>query len=286
MRFAFFCKCFVLAMPFVVSCQKGQSPAAVAGFSSTPTYKVIANAPAEISGMADSKLNPGMIWVHEDSGTPSQLTLVSHDGVVQKSIPLKGVNNRDWEEMALSDGQIYLGDIGDNNQVATEYFIYQFAEPLASIDTIRQVQQIRFKYSDSPHDAEAFWVDAATKDIYVLTKRDAASRLYKISFPYAAGLNTANYVGSLNYNSATGAALSVDGKELIVKTYDKLYYYQASSTATLVDALLNNRYIQLSYQAEPQGEAIGFAQNNSGFFTVSEKAFASDVRLYFYKRNP
>jgi hypothetical protein len=279
-----FYKCSVILL-LAASCKKEEGPSAQ-GFSASPTVKVIANAPTEISGLADSKLNPGMLWVHEDSGTPAQLTLVTHEGVVQKTIPIKGISNRDWEEMTLADASIYIGDIGDNNQSAAEYFIYQFAEPLSSVDTIRQVQTIRFRYSDGPHDAEAFWVDAVTKDIYLLTKRDVASRLYKIAYPYASGLNTANYIGSLNYNGVTGATITGDAKELIIKTYDKLYYYKEASMTTLIDALVNNRYTLLAYQAEPQGEAIGFAQNNTGFFTVSEKAFAADVRLFFYKRIP
>jgi hypothetical protein len=40
----------------------------------------------------------------------------------------------------------------------------------------------------------------------------------------------------------------------------------------------------LPYQAEPQGEAISFAVNNSGYYTISEKALSSMVKLYYYKR--
>ena len=42
--------------------------------------------------------------------------------------------------------------------------------------------------------------------------------------------------------------------------------------------------VNLPYQQEPQGEAITFTTRNTGYFTLSEKALASSVKLYFYKR--
>jgi hypothetical protein len=35
---------------------------------------------------------------------------------------------------------------------------------------------------------------------------------------------------------------------------------------------------------EPQGEAVSFALDGSGFFTVSEKGFANSVNINFYNR--
>lgn len=269
----------------LASCKKGGQPVTTEPFTSQPASVTINNAPAEISGMVDSRQVPGTLWVHEDSGTPAHLIQVSHSGSVIKRVPILNIANRDWEEMAVAGNDFYIGDIGDNSSVATDYYIYKFAEPGSGTDTIRTVETIRFRYPDGSHDAEAFWVDPQTRDIYVITKRDASSRIYKITAPYATGVNAAVFVGTLNFNSVTGAALSPDGKELIVKTYGALYYYKGNTTTALLEALTNNRYQSLPYVAEPQGEALCFAQNNSGFFTASEKGFGNEVKLYFYKRN-
>jgi hypothetical protein len=40
----------------------------------------------------------------------------------------------------------------------------------------------------------------------------------------------------------------------------------------------------LPYVQEPQGEGICFAAADTGYFTISEKALASFVKLYFYRR--
>ncbi len=253
------------------------------GFESLPVKKTIANAPNEVSGIADSKINPGSVWAHEDSGNPPELILVSHEGVVQKKIPIKNIGNRDWEEMILWNNEIYIGEIGDNNLTATDYFFYKFSEPALATDTVRNITTIRFRYSDGPHNAEAFLIDPATNDLLIITKNGPAAQVYKIAFPFSTGINTAGLATTLPYTGVVAAALSPDNKEIIIKTYTTLFYYPHSATNTIAQSLQGS-YTSPGYQPEPQGEAICFAQKNNGFFTLSEKAFLPEVYLYFYKR--
>ena len=79
------------------------------------------------------------------------------------------------------------------------------------------------------------------------------------------------------------ADITDDGKEVLVKNYSAIYYYKRVANETIEQALAKP-YATLSYKVEPQGEAISFAQDGSGFFTISEKAFWNNVQLYFYKR--
>ncbi len=58
----------------------------------------------EVSGIADSKTNPGYLWVQEDSGNPPNIELLQHDGTWLKTIHLANVVNRDWEDIVLSTG--------------------------------------------------------------------------------------------------------------------------------------------------------------------------------------
>ncbi|MES2880770.1 MAG: hypothetical protein V4676_01385 [Bacteroidota bacterium] len=253
------------------------------GFEAVPVKKTIANGPNEISGIADSKTSPGNIWAHEDSGNPPELILISHEGVVQKKIPIKNIVNRDWEEMILWKNEIYIAEIGDNNLTATEYFFYKFPEPSTTTDTVRNVTTIRFQYSDGPHNAEAFLIDPSTNDLLIVTKNGMASQVYKIAFPFSTGINTATVVATLPYTGVVAAAQSPDGKEIILKTYTSLYYYKVSGTNNFTQTLQGSN-TTLGYQPEPQGEAICFTQKNNGFFTLSEKAFLPEVHLYYYKR--
>ena len=271
----------------LVCCQKEAiTPAADKPlFDSIPSSVNVTPLISEASGIADSKTNSGHLWVQEDGGNPTQLYLLKHNGSVQKKIYIDGIVNRDWEEMALAGTDIYLGEIGDNNEVYSDYAFYKFPEPQSSVDTIKSFETFRFTYVDGSHDAEAFFVEQATNNIYIFTKRDAPSRIYKLTAPLSSsGNNIAQLVGQLSYTGVTGAAISPDGKEMIIKTYFALGYYKGQGTET-IEATLQKSPILIPYQAEPQGEAVCFSAGNTGYFTLSEKGFANEVKLYFYKRN-
>ena len=281
---------FLLLLAMACSRQNDDQGGAPA-FESTPqSSPVDANVVKEASGIADSKKNPGHLWVQQDSGNPPALFLLKHDGTVQKTVHLKNATNRDWEDMCLANGPdagknyLYIGEIGDNSLVHSEYIIYRFEEPAASVDTVQLADKITFQYKDGNHDAEAFLVDGTTKDIYIITKNDNPSKIFKLAWPYStSATNIAEQVGVLTYNFVVGAALSPDGKGVVVKTYGAINYYPRSSGESIAQALAKTP-VSLPYKAEPQGEAITFAADNTGYYTLSEKSLAPSVTLYFYKR--
>ena len=253
-------------------------------FDSLPISKAVIPLIEETSGIADSKINDGFLWVQEDSGNPTELLLTGHDGKVLKKVFINNVVNRDWEDMAISGNDIFIGDIGDNNLVQQEYSIYYFPEPSLSVDTIKNATTIIFQYPDGSHDAEAFLVDPDTKNIYIITKRDNASKIYQISYPYKTGpTNTVSLVGSLPYTGVVSAAISPDGKEILVKTYFGINYYRRNAGQSILQSLQSVPKI-LPYKIEPQGEAICFNKNNTGYYTLSEKGMSATVNLYFYPR--
>jgi hypothetical protein len=280
--------CFSVLSFFVLflgSCKKNNSASnGVLIFDSIPTAKPVTPIIEEGSGLADSKLNPGYLWVEQDSGNPPEVQLMKNDGTVVRKIYIKGAVNRDWEEMILSGTDIYIGDIGDNNKVYPGYSILKFTEPSLSADTVRNFETIRFQYPDGSHDAESFLVDPFTKDIYLITKTDNPSRIYRIAFPYSnSSMNMASLAGSLAYSGVTGGSISNNGSEIIVRTYTSLYYY-ARASGESISQCLQKGYTNLPYKVEPQGEAVAFARDSSGFFTLSERGLSASVNLYFYKR--
>lgn len=275
------------------SCQRDSgddTPAPAVPFETNPESAVLDNTIIEASGVAGSKLNPGHLWIHEDGGSPARLLLLKHDGSLVKTLPINNAINTDWEDMAIGNGPdvsityIYIADIGDNLKTRTEYIIYRFPEPAMTASSINLTEALRFAYPDGMHDAEAIVLDNATKDIYIVTKSDNPSKIYKLAYPQSTtSVNQAVLVGQLTFGGVTGAAISPDGKEIIIKTYPALSYFNRAAGET-IESALKKTPVNLKYQLEPQGEAVGFAADNSGFYTVSEKAFAPAVNLYFYKR--
>jgi hypothetical protein len=182
--------------------------------------------------------------------------------------------------MTLVDGQIYIAETGDNAQTYTTYRFYKFAEPTLSTDTVSAIETINFNYPDGPHDAEAFLVDES-QNIYIITKRDNLSNIYKLTYPYSTN-NTVSLIDHLSYNGVVSAAMNAN--EIIIKTYTTLLYYKRQPNQTIAQTLKSSA-VSLPYVLEPQGEAVAFANDGSGYYTISEKGFGSTVNVYFYKRN-
>ena len=89
----------------------------------------------EISGIASSINNPKLLWSHNDSGNDAEIFLVDENLNVKLTCELKGVVNRDWEDIAVGPGPdssknyIYIADIGDNDTQYQYKYIYRFEEP-------------------------------------------------------------------------------------------------------------------------------------------------------------
>lgn len=276
----------------IISCKLAAPGVFDAQFASDPAAAPVAAGQVdEASGMADSRSQPGNVWVAEDGGNPTALALLGHDGVVKGKINVPSVANRDWEELASGPGPrdgvnyLYIGEIGDNNANHETCQIYRFPEPASLQTPITQVERINFRYPDGPRDAEAMFVDPATKDIYIISKRETKVRLYSLPYPQDVNqVTVAKAYGELPITFVTAAAISPDGTELLVRTYTQVYYYKRNAGQSISDALQLSNSRQLTVRAEPQGEAICFDRDNKGFFTISERASASSVNLYYYGR--
>ena len=289
---------FLISLLFLNSCKLTVPGVAVAQFSSDPTASPITPGQIdEASGMADSRSQPGNVWIEQDSGQPAELALLGYDGKVKGKIAVPNFPNRDWEELATGPGPkegvnyLYIGEIGDNNAQYDTYQIYRLPEPANLQTPITQVERINFRYPDGPRDAEAMFVDPQTKDIYIISKREPNVHLYRLPYPQ----NVNEVIIAQAYGEmpsfgqglpayVTGAAISPDGNELVVRTYSGIFYWKRNAGQSIADALQNGNNRQLPYRVEPQGEAICFDKDNKGYFTISEKANASSVNLYYYAR--
>jgi hypothetical protein len=266
------------------SCSRKSDAVNPEKFEPVPEKTLLNPLVEEISGIADSESEAGIIWGIEDSGNPPQLSVIGHDAQVKGTIYLKGITNRDWEEMDVANGSVYIAETGDNSLQYPDYSIYKFSEPSSTEDTVYAIERIRFTYPDGSHDCEAMIVDPSTKDIYFFTKTTSGSKIYKLAFPYdATSVHTLTFMGQLSLNSVVGASLSYDQKEIIIKTYSGLNYYTKTSSDNIYQAVSKTAE-NIPYVLEPQGEAVSFAKDNSGYFTLSEKGFGSQVWLYKYKR--
>ena len=121
-----------------------------------------------------------------------------------------------------------------------------------------------------------------------MTKQVAQSNLFVAKYPQSTIATTMLIqLASFPFDLLTSADISPDGSEILVRTTGQIWYWKKQANETVLNAMLRKPMDAPYFRNEHQGEAICFASNGTGFFTISEiKKFPGDVAaLTFYKRN-
>lgn len=141
----------------------------------------------ECSGIAIGRANPGVIWVHNDSGDGPHLYATNAEGKALGRVTLDGVKARDWEDMCsfTMDGAHYLliGDVGDNRRKRESVVLYLVREPTLTLEvgdesdnendhTIEVEGVIRVRFEGGPHNCESVAFDVGTRTIMLVSKHD------------------------------------------------------------------------------------------------------------------
>ena len=249
----------------------------------------------EVSGLATSARNPGLLWAHNDGGHRAEVFLIDEKCEIRQTFILAGVENRDWEDIAVGPGPdstksyVYVGEIGDNDGAYPLKYIYRIEEPLrdslGETQTITDFDVITFRLPNGRQtDAEALFVNYQTKDLFIVTKREQPVHVYQIKYPYSTkDTIDAHETAAIPLAQIVAADLSPDGHDLIMKNYYHIYYWK-NSTGKPLSELLRERPEEIPYEKEPQGESLAWARDESGFYTISEASKGQKSYLFFYER--
>ena len=93
----------------------------------------------ESSGLI--KAQEGGYWTNNDSGGKPELYRISEKGELLERRQLPETSNIDWEELASdSEGNIYVGDFGNNRMNRKDLKVYKIGRG--------RIETINFQYSD------------------------------------------------------------------------------------------------------------------------------------------
>jgi hypothetical protein len=247
----------------------------------------------EASGIAASFRNPGMLWTHNDSGNDAEIFLLDTALNVKLNVKFPNLTNRDWEDIAIGPGPdpaksyVYIGEIGDNFAQYQDKKIYRFEEPLAGGDPIMSIDSVDVITTQLPRarkDTETLMIDSNTRDLYIVSKRENPVVVYKIKYPYPTDSTvTADSITTIPYGQICGGDISGDGKEILLKNYQNIFYWKVKDNEKIEDAF-KRKPIILPYEEEPQGEAVTFARDGSGYYTLSEIVKDEKTYLTYYRR--
>ncbi|MGW5479053.1 WD40 repeat domain-containing protein [Streptomyces sp. NPDC004008] len=221
----------------------------------------------ESSGLAASRLHPGIYWTHNDSDDGPYIYAVdSRTGKTVATVTLSGIGRpRDVEAISVGPGnEIYVGDIGDNFGGRWPYvWIYRLPEPKVLKDqTIRATQYV-VKYANGPRDAESLVVHPRTGRVYIIDKKEDGGHLYEGPPQLSStGANVFRPVATVDL-WATDAAFSPDGGQLAVRGYFGGIAYAWNGGQI-------KRQGRLNVPLQRQGESVTYSTDGSKLLYGSE----------------
>lgn len=156
--------------------------------------------------------------------------------------------------------------------------------------TLDGVERFELAYPDRAHNAETLLVDPLTGDVFIVVKSgDGESPVFVARAPLdATRTTTLSLVTTLRFGveplvgdtTTTAGDISAAGDAIAIRSYDHAYLWRRVPGASIAEALATPP-CPIPLQEEGQGEALGFAVDGSGYYSLSE---GSAVRLYFYAR--
>jgi hypothetical protein len=258
----------------------------------------------EPSGLAVSRVNPGVIYTHSEIDDKTMVAISSDDASVLARFTLSNPGQWDWEDIATGpcpDGScIYVGDIGGSKagqSRANDYNIFRVAEPkvVAGQDDALTTERYRYRYPDGAHNAEALLVHPDSGDIYVVTKEPSGksgvytfpdglpapssstvttlTKVTTLQLPtYTAANDSASEVHkAIWYPQVTAGAIHPAGNRFILRTPYAVWEYRGTEGGSFESALNATPVALTAPLGEGQGEAIDYALDGSAYYTLSER---------------
>lgn len=248
----------------------------------------------ETSGIAATRAGATGMWALNDGGNGAVLYRVDGSGVTQQRVTVVAARNIDWEDLASfrwrGENWIVIGDIGDNAGRRRSVRLHLLREPGPEQTTVRPAVSLKVIYPDGPRDAEGLAVDAATGELYVLSKRDRPNRLYRLplaAFDSPGANHVFEAIGSVPLDATPGVQavirqptllaiggystafdISADGTQAVVLGYRRARTVSRRDGETWLEAL--QRLRPLADHALTQAEAVAFNRAGTAIVVTSE----------------
>ncbi len=246
----------------------------------------------EASGLAASRVTPGMLWTHNDSGDGAVLYAMAEDGAAMGRLTLEGVEAKDFEDIAAArcpDGQgecLWVADVGNNALERDDLVIHVVREPDTGGVPFGEISaaplvSLPVSYPDDAVDCEALVVTPDGKALFMIEKtNDPRPRIFahpgSLNLPNPVVLTEAGRFDSPGVPidrgyMVTGADMHPTEPRVVVRLYTGVFEYRLEPGASVVgmddvDPLL----VVAGPLSEPQGEAVTYDDSGEGIWTVSE----------------
>ncbi|WP_298892750.1 hypothetical protein [uncultured Psychroserpens sp.] len=247
----------------------------------TGKLTVIADLPSslkETSAIEVTK-NPELLWVIEDAGNKNNLYALNREGSIIKDIDIDNIQNIDWEDLTSDDdGNMYIGDFGNNSKKRKNFAIYKVTNP-KNIDKSTTANVISFTLPKKikSKDFESFFL--YNNAFYLFSKDHKKCKLFKV--PNTIGDHVAEFISEYKfegkYKKVTSADISDDGRTVVLLTHDKLW----KLTNYTSDDFFNGTVETVKFEHDSQKEGITLINSNTVLIT-DEKTKNEGGNIYSF----
>ncbi|MNK01438.1 hypothetical protein D3C87_192380 [compost metagenome] len=249
----------------------------------------------EISGLEYLPQSKSL-WALEDSGNENKLYKIGNDGKSEAEITITNTVNTDWEELTSdAEGNLYIGDFGNNDNARKDLVIYKIDKSRLTGRSVEASSKITFSYPEQTefpskkstriYDCEAFFEHKG--NFYLFTKNrsakfDGSFSVYKV--PNRAGDHKAVLMGSLKtcgiYKkcAVTAADISPDGTKAVLLTGDKVFVITNFGNDNFASG--DMQMLELGHASQKEGLCF---KDNDTLLIADEKDKKTGGKLYEVK---
>ncbi|MBX3475704.1 MAG: hypothetical protein KF754_15140 [Planctomycetes bacterium] len=250
---------------------------------------------AEASGICASRRNPGIYWVHDDSGATAELFAVDATGNVRQRYSL-GYTPTDWEDIAIGPGPdplreyLYIGDFGDNGLSRGDCHLVRVEEPLIPATPGSPIalshERFYFMYSGGAQNCESLLIDWDTGTPYLVEKTAGAPRVQKFPMPLSAAWTAGNPVtlvsvpvGSGLPSTLTAADASRDARRVVLRGYSGGVEIARPQGASF-DSIFMASPTAVAMPGGQQHEALCYSADGELLVTTTEIASGTSAPIH------
>ncbi len=221
-----------------------------------------------------------LLWIIEDSGNANNLYALDAKAQLTKTIEITNAKNEDWEDLTSDrEGNIYIGDFGNNNKKRADFTIYKINKPSESEDSAKaEIIDFKLPKDMKSLDFESFFL--FKNRFYIFSKDDKKGVM--ISVENKIGEQEAKLETKFNLDGKddkiTSAAISADGKTVLLLNHDKLWKLTNFKT----DDFFGGNIESIDFEHTSQKEGIVFITETEVFIT-DENDGSVGGNLYSFK---
>ena len=248
--------------------------------------RLIAKLPSTLNETSGLVMFDGLLWTINDSGNPAEIYQIdTATGQVLKVVKITNAQNHDWEGLAQDNGNVYIGDFGNNagNRTNLQILIISKSDLLQNADNSAEAEIIRFSYPDQTDfsakfngnnfDCEAFFY--FNDSLHLFTKNWGDKQCKHYTLPSDTGIYEARFIGQFNADGLiTDASINEMGNIVLLgykntrgKFYTSFAWLFAANNG-IISFTENKRRIEFgSVLHVGQSEGIFLKNDNSAFIS-------------------